>query len=124
REFESAETAEERRLHRGARRRYNRRIKRIQLLQQTLDALFANDIGFFMQTDENEKHFWRNSNHFDNRTLSETLKNLGKIPRKYPTIYHLRYALLTEKRQFHPRLIYLALHHLVKFRGHFLNENM
>lgn len=124
REFESAETAEERRLHRGARRRYNRRIKRIQLLQQTLDALFANDIGFFMQTDENEKHFWRNSNHFDNRTLSETLKNLGKNPRKYPTIYHLRYALLTEKRQFHPRLIYLALHHLVKFRGHFLNENM
>src|SRR5690625_4104171 len=70
-EFESAETAEERRLHRGARRRYNRRIKRIHLLQQTLDALFANDIGFFMQTDENEKHFWRNSNHFDNRTLNE-----------------------------------------------------
>lgn len=124
REFDAAETAESTRILRGTRRRYNRRIKRIQLLQQTLQPLFYNDPGFFMKMDESNKHFWRNSNNFENNTLSETLKYLGENPRKYPTIYHLRNALIHEKQKFHPRLIYLALHNLVKFRGHFLNENL
>ena len=77
-----------------------------------------------METDEKEKHFWRNSNQFEHNSLSETLRYLGMNTRKYPTIYHLRSTLLTSKRKFHPRLIYLALHHLVKYRGHFLNQNM
>ena len=124
REFEAAETAETRRLQRGTRRRYNRRIKRIQLLQQTLSPLFKDDLSFFMRNDENDKHFWRNSNQFENNSLSETLRYLGMNTRKYPTIYHLRHALLMSNEKFHPRFIYLALHHLVKFRGHFLNENM
>src|SRR5699024_234453 len=71
-----------------------------------------------------EKHFWKNSNDFENNSLSETLTYLGESKRKYPTIYHLREALIKEDKEFHPRLIYLALHHLTKFRGHFLNENM
>lgn len=124
REFESAETAEVRRIQRGTRRRYNRRIKRIQLLQQTISPLFNNDPSFFMETDEKEKHFWRNNNQFENNSLSETLIRLGENARKYPTIYHLRYALLSEDKSFDPKLIYLALHNLVKYRGHFLNENM
>lgn len=125
REFESAETAENRRLQRGTRRRYNRRIRRIQLLQQVLNPLFVEDPGFFMRTDENEKNFWRNSNQFERNSLSETLKELGENTRKYPTIYHLRHEIIEQhEEQFHPRLIYLALHNLVKFRGHFLNENM
>lgn len=124
REFSSANTAEERRIQRGTRRRYNRRIKRIQLLQQTLEPLFNHDPTFFMKHDEDEKHFWRNSNRFRSNTLSETLSLLGKNSRKYPTIYHLRHALIKENTKFNPRLIYLALHNLTKFRGHFLNENM
>lgn len=123
REFTSAETAEERRLKRGTRRRYNRRIKRIQLLQQTLQPLFSDDPGFFIQHEEKEKHFWRNSNDFRNNSLSETLGYLGMNKRQYPTIYHLRHALMSINQKFHPRLIYLAIHHLTKFRGHFLNEN-
>lgn len=124
REFESAETAEVRRVQRGTRRRYNRRIRRIQLLQQTLSPLFQNDPGFFIQNDEKEKHFWRHSNRFENNSLSETLERLGKNKRHYPTIYHLRNALIQRDQKYHPRLIYLAIHNLVKFRGHFLNENM
>lgn len=124
REFSSAQTAEERRLIRGMRRRYNRRVKRIQLLQETIAPLFQNDPTFFIRTSDDRKHFWRNSNEFERRTLSEVLTGLGLNSRHYPTIYHLRYALLTEKQQFDPKLIYLALHHLVKFRGHFLNEHM
>lgn len=124
REFESAETAETRRMQRGTRRGYNRRIKRLQLLQQTVSPLFKNDPSYFIESNEKEKHFWRNSNHFENNSLSETLNYLKMNNKKYPTIYHLRSALLEGGEKFHPRLIYLALHNLVKYRGHFLNENM
>lgn len=124
REFEAANTAEERRIQRGTRRRYNRRIKRIQLLQQTLNPLFQNDSNFIMNIDANEQHFWRNNNQFENKSLSEVLTSLNINPKKYPTIFHLRKALLKSEQKFDPRLIYLALHNLVKYRGHFLNESM
>lgn len=38
------------------------------------------------------------------------------------TIYHLRKDLIFEDRQFDIRLIYLALHHILKYRGHFIFE--
>lgn len=124
REFESAETAENRRIQRGTRRRYNRRIKRIQLLQETLAPLFKNDPNFINTTNAKEKHHWRNNNDFEKNSLSEILISLNENPRTYPTIYHLRDALVKSNEKFDPRLIYLALHNLVKYRGHFLNENM
>ncbi len=40
---------------------------------------------------------------------------------KYPTIFHLR-AALTERAPEDIRLLYLAVHHIVKNRGHFLFE--
>lgn len=40
----------------------------------------------------------------------------------YPTIYHLRKYLLETKEKADPRFIYLALHHMMKYRGHFLYE--
>lgn len=124
REFEPAQTAEMRRVLRGARRRYNRRIKRIQLLQQTLSPLLKDDPEFIVEIDSIEKHFWRNSNDFENNSLSQTLRFLGMNTRHYPTIYHLRHDLIQKDEKFPPRLIYLALHHLVKYRGHFLYENL
>lgn len=124
REFESANTAEETRLKRGARRRYNRRIKRIQLLQETLNPLFVQDENFLNAVNLDKKHYWRNSNHFENNTLSETLHQLGRNKREFPTVYHLRKSLIENKKKEDVRLIYLALHNLVKFRGHFLNEGM
>ena len=38
----------------------------------------------------------------------------------FPTIYHLRSALLKNEKEYDIRLVYLALHHIVKNRGHFL----
>lgn len=40
----------------------------------------------------------------------------------YPTIYHLRKYLLETKEKADPRFIYLALHHMMKYRGHLLYE--
>lgn len=41
---------------------------------------------------------------------------------KYPTIYHLRDELVRNKEKADIRLVYLALHHLIKYRGNFLYE--
>jgi CRISPR-associated endonuclease Csn1 len=38
---------------------------------------------------------------------------------KYPTVYHLRRALMVEPIR-DIRLLYLGLHHIIKYRGHFL----
>ena len=40
----------------------------------------------------------------------------------YPTVYHLRQELLSSKEPHDVRLVYLALHHIMKSRGHFLYE--
>ncbi|MCL2599221.1 MAG: type II CRISPR RNA-guided endonuclease Cas9, partial [Firmicutes bacterium] len=42
---------------------------------------------------------------------------------KFPTIYHLKQHLLTNPES-DPRLLYLACHHSIKYRGHFLNDRM
>ena len=45
-----------------------------------------------------------------------------KYFKDYPTIYHLRKKLCESDEKADPRLIYLALHHIVKYRGNFLYE--
>lgn len=116
REFEAAQTAETTRQKRQTRRRYNRRKKRIQLVQQLFSAYVPTD--FFGATDS--LHFWKNDNQFEQRTLSQVLKELRINPKKIPTIYHLRKLLMEGPKQ-DIRLIYLAIHNLIKYRGHFLN---
>lgn len=118
-EFESAESAEGRRLKRGMRRRYNRRKKRLQLLQSLFESNIKEDT-FFSKLDS--QHFWKNNNEFENRTLTEVLSSLRVNSRKYPTIYHLRSELVETNKKTDLRLVYLALHNLVKYRGHFLQE--
>ncbi|MBT2582940.1 type II CRISPR RNA-guided endonuclease Cas9 [Planococcus sp. ISL-109] len=118
-EFESAESAVGRRLKRGMRRRYNRRKKRLQLLQSLFES-YISENDFFSKTDS--QHFWKNNNEFENRTLTEVLSALRINPRKYPTAYHLRKDLIESNKKVDLRLVYLALHNLVKYRGHFLQE--
>lgn len=125
--FESAKTAEERRTFRTSRRRLNRRNWRIELLQ----GIFAEEInkiddGFFLRMKES-------------RYLPEDKKNKsGGVPqlpyalfvdknytdkdyhRQFPTIYHLRKWLMETKEIPDIRLVYLAFHHIMKHRGHFL----
>lgn len=122
-EFEEAQPASGRRLKRGTRRRYNRRKKRIQLLQQLFEEPVSKINSTFF-TKDFSKHFWRNNNQFEERTLSGTLRELSVNTRMYPTMYHLRYDLMQTKEKMDIRLVYLALHHLVKYRGHFLQEGL
>ncbi|MGP1542842.1 MAG: type II CRISPR RNA-guided endonuclease Cas9 [Dialister pneumosintes] len=121
RRFEPAHTAADRRLHRTARRRTQRRKQRLALLQE----LFAKEIckvdpGFFMRL--HESRLWQEDKSIDQpNTLFYDEEFDDKAYHKaYPTIYHLRHALMTEDKPFDIRLVYLAIHHIIKHRGHFL----
>lgn len=122
--FDEAQTAEDRRMHRIARRRIERRSRRIDLLQE----LFAQEIckkdpGFYERLNESGLYEEDKTVHQTNSLFNDVDFNDKAYYKKYPTIYHLRYALMTENHPFDVRLVYLAIHHILKHRGHFLFEN-
>lgn len=122
--FENAKTAAGRRLARSARRRMERRKERIRLLREIFAPLIApEDENFFLRLDESSLHvgegeFFRKNryNIFDG---DHTDKDYFA---KAPTIYHLRKKLMDAEEKADIRLVYLAVHHIVKYRGHFLLE--
>ena len=124
--FDTAATAQERRTYRNARKRLHRRNERIKLLQ----SIFAEEVAkidptFFLRL--NESALWKEDRSTDNQQPFSlfndnnfTDKEFLDRKKGYPTIYHLRKALIEETAPKDPRLVYLALHHIVKNRGHFL----
>lgn len=122
--FEEAETAADRRMHRISRRRIERRSRRIDLLQE----LFAQEIckkdpGFYERLNESGLYEEDKTVHQPNSLFNDVDFNDKAYHKTYPTIYHLRNALMTENRVFDVRLVYLAIHHILKHRGHFLFDN-
>lgn len=119
--FDRADSAEERRAFRHARRKRARRAQRIQLLQ----SLFSDEIGkvdpaFFQRLRESK------FDAADKQGVQGPFALFAdpgytdiEFHQQYPTIYHLRKKLLTEAHPFDVRLVYLAIHHLFKHRGHF-----
>lgn len=121
--FDAAETAADRRLKRSGRRRLARRKGRIDLLQQ----IFAEEISkidptFFIRLNESRKHLDDKSTGFKHVLFNDDSYNDIAYYNEYPTIYHLRKELIDNKEPHDPRLVYLALHHIIKYRGHFLIE--
>jgi len=121
--FDEAETAEGRRIQRNARKRLQRRKERIKLLQ----SIFAEEIAkidptFFLRL--NESSLWEEDRSSENKQSFSLFNDLDFTDKdyfkKYKTIYHLRADLASSAEERDPRLIYLALHHIVKNRGHFL----
>ncbi len=114
--FDSAQPASEARVHRGQRRRYVRRRWRLDLLQSLFqDEMSLVDAGFFERL-----------NH--SRTIDgDPIFNGSDFTKaeyydRFPTIYHLRKWLMETDEQADLRLIYLAMHNIVKHRGNFLRE--
>lgn len=119
--FDTANTAAERRGFRANRRRIQRRRQRIQLLQELFAEEMAKvDPGFFQRMADSA--FWqedKQEQQIYSLFADESYTDIDYY-KEYPTIYHLRSALIREKKEFDLRLVYLALHHLMKHRGHFL----
>ena len=113
--FDSAQPASEARVHRGQRRRYVRRCWRLDLLQKIFEPAMAEvDPGFFMRLNQS-------------RTIEGDpifTKDFTKADYydRFPTIYHLRAYLMDTDEQADLRLVYLAIHNIVKHRGNFLRQ--
>lgn len=122
--FDSAKTAAERRSFRSARRRIERRKQRIQWLQEIFAGEIAKvDPAFFLRLQESK--FMEEDKCKDLSLGKYTLfddPNYCDVDfhRQFPTIYHLRKRLIESSQPFDVRLVYLALHHIMKNRGHFL----
>ncbi|MBQ8749254.1 MAG: type II CRISPR RNA-guided endonuclease Cas9 [Clostridia bacterium] len=125
--FEEANDASERRAKRSARRLVQRQKERLALLQDLFyDEIIKKDKKFFTRLKcsslwEDDKQecgiFSRNSLFFDEKFDD---KEFYKI---YPTIYHLRKALIQGPAK-DIRFLYLAIHNMLKHRGNFLYESV
>ncbi len=129
--FDPAQTAAERRTFRVARRRIERRKQRIEWLREQFAHEIAKvDPALFLRVDEskfleNDKRFMENGQPLGRYTLFADHDFTDKDYHKaYPTIYHLRLALMKKDHPFDIRLVYLAIHHILKNRGHFLFGDM
>lgn len=119
--FDSGETAEARRLKRGARRRYTRRAKRLAYLQEIFaEAMSKVDANFFARL--SESGYIEEDKQLSKHPIFGTIEEELKYHEDNRTIYHLRRRLVDNKEQADLRLIYLALAHIIKYRGNFLIE--
>lgn len=121
--FEEATTAESRRMQRSTRRRYDRRRERIKLLQEE----FSEEIN---KVDKNFFQKLKESKYVENDKINKKIvltkeekQELKDYQNKYKTIYHLRDELINNPEKKDIRLVYLAIHHIIKYRGNFLYQN-
>ncbi len=125
--FTEGKKAADRRVARGMRRRYDRRRFRLSLL----DDMFAEEIA---KVDPNFLARMKMSRLFAEdrpegyQDLKYPLFNDKDFTdkdyyKKYPHIYALRNELIQNDEQADIRLVYLAMHHIVKYRGNFIRED-
>ena len=120
--FDEGTTAEDRRLKRTARRRYTRRKNRLRYLQEIFSQEISKvDSSFFHRLDDS--FLVPEDKRGSKYPIFATLEEEKEYHKEFPTIYHLRKYLADSKEKADLRLIYLALAHIIKYRGHFLYED-
>ena len=119
--FDEAETAADRRAHRIARRMIQRRMQRIALLQDVFrEEIMKKDPSFFLRLKESMFHEEDKQCDGKYSLFNDKVYNDATFHKAYPTIYHLRSRLIHSAEPHDIRLVYLALHHIIKYRGSFL----
>ena len=120
--FDEGTTAEDRRLKRTARRRYTRRKNRLRYLQEIFaEEMNKVDSSFFHRLDDS--FLVPDDKRGSKYPIFATLAEEKEYHKKFPTIYHLRKQLAESNEKADLRLIYLALAHMIKYRGHFLIDD-
>ena len=126
--FPDADTAAATRVHRGQRRRYDRRRQRIDYLQTFfMPEVEKVDPEFFIRL--RQSRLWKEDRNPNYQTdyrwplFNGTPFTEAEYYQRYPTIYHLRKHLTETDEKEDIRLVYLALHNIVKYRGNFLHED-
>lgn len=121
--FEQADTAAERRIKRALRRRLERRKQRIDILQELFAEEMAKvDSTFYIRLNESRLHAEDKSENAGEKFLlfNDSDFTDKEYHMQYPTIFHLRKELIHSEEAQDIRLVYLAVHHIIKNRGHFL----
>jgi CRISPR-associated endonuclease Csn1 len=130
REFEAAESAADRRIHRVSRRCNQRSQVRIGLLKDIFsDVLMAEDENFLPRLDNS---FYKAEDKDSSLTTLDAIfadkeYRDADYYKDYPTIFHLKYDLIMDRVPNdgrYARKVYLALLNYFKRRGHFLNESL
>lgn len=121
--FDEAETAANRRMKRSERRRRGRQKARLGILEELFAEEIAKVDSSFYQRLEESKFFLE-----DKKVKEKHLLFVGEgyndkdYHKEFKTIYHLRNYLMESEKKEDIRLIFLACHHILKHRGHFLFE--
>ncbi|MDE7390466.1 MAG: type II CRISPR RNA-guided endonuclease Cas9, partial [Lachnospiraceae bacterium] len=119
--FDESLTAAERRSYRTATRRTQRKRERIALLQMLFDkAVCEKDETFFQRLKESNLYAEDKTIGTPYSVFADTNYTDKDFHKEFPTVYHLRKKLITSTAVHDVRLVYLAVHHLIKHRGHFL----
>ena len=122
--LDESKTAEERRIFRASRRRTQRNKFRTLCLEMLFDEeISKKDISFYQRLHESNlyeadksvvgKYSLFNDNGFTDKDYYKA----------YPTIYHLRKKLVESDEPVDVRLVFLAISHIIKNRGHFLFDS-
>ena len=120
-ENDKKSSAKVRREFRNNRRRLKRRKERIELLQMLFaKPMFELDKTFFTRLNESFYLPEDRKIQFDYTLFNDRNYKDSDFYKEYPTIYHLRNHLIESKEKEDLRFIYLALHHMIKYRGNFL----
>ena len=126
--FSEASDAKSRRTFRSSGRRLARRKERIRLLNTLFDPLIKEkdptfllrlEYSMFQNDDENKPVEAK-----CDCPLFINKKEEKEYYKKYPTIWHLRKALINDDDEAFSdiRLLYLAIHHIIKYRGNFIKS--
>ena len=122
--FEEATTAQERRTYRSNRRRLARRKWRLYLLEELFSEEIAKvDPNFYLKLRESKYHYDDKTHKVPFAIFNDKDYTDKDYYKEYPTIYHLRTSLMTEKEP-DIRKVFLAIHHILKNRGHFLYKDL
>lgn len=122
--LDESKTAEERRGFRSSRRRTQRNKFRVQCLEMLFNEEIAKkDVSFYQRL--HDSNLWEEDKSVKGKysLFNDTDFTDKDYYKKYPTIYHLRKALVENKEPVDVRLVFLAVSHIVKNRGHFLFDS-
>ena len=122
--FEEGKTAAERRSARTNRRRLQRRNQRIELLQEIFREEIAKvDNKFFDRLKDSAFYPEDKKENQSNTIFNDSYYQDADYHKDFKTIYHLRRDLIMGEKEYDVRLVYLAIHHMMKNRGHFLFDS-
>lgn len=118
--FDDSKPAKDRRGYRSSRRRLARRNERVKLVREIFaPEIYKIDPTFYERLDDSFYKIEDKRNQNVHNLFTDGYPD-KEFFNQYPTIYHLRDALMKEHKKFDIRMIFLAINQIITHRGNFL----